>query len=63
MVSENDDSTGADELQHRHLRGCILHGDSVRSQSEVTGTTNNVLIFGVIEMRIENLLRQSQRSV
>lgn len=62
-MNNNCDHTGADELQHRHLRGRVLHGDSIRSQTEIASATNDLLLVGIIEMRIEDLLGQSQRPI
>ena len=47
---------GADELQHGHLGGGVLHGHLVRPQSQVAGASLNILAGGVIQMGVEDLL-------
>lgn len=48
MLIESGDFTGADELQHRHLCGCVLHCDSVRTQSQIASPTHDILLIGII---------------
>ena len=50
----------ADELQHGHLGGGVLHGHAVRSEAEVAGASLYVLPGGVIEVGVEDLLGQGQ---
>lgn len=53
----------ADKLQHSHLSCCILHCHSVRTQTQVCTTPNNLLTFGVIQMPIDDLLWKCKRPV
>lgn len=46
----------ADELKHSHLSSSVLHGHTVRTQTQVGPTTVDLLIVGVIEMSVYNLL-------
>ena len=48
--------TTADELQHGHLRGGVLHGHSVGPQAEVAVPAVNVLAGGVVKVRVQDLL-------
>lgn len=56
-------STGANELQHSHLRGGILHSDAIGSQSQITRSAFDILSLWFVEMRVEHLLGQRQRSI
>lgn len=46
-----------------HLRGCILHGHSLRHKLEVglpaLDTTASESALGVVDMAVKNLLRKS----
>lgn len=46
----------ADELEHRHLGRSILHGHAVRMQSQVSSATVDILIVGVSQVAIHDLL-------
>merc|ERR1719232_30647 len=46
----------ADELQHGHLGCGILHGHSVWSQAEIAGSSFNVLVCRIVQVRVEDLL-------
>lgn len=46
----------ADELEHRHLGGGILHGHAVGTQSQVSAAAVNLLVVGVIEVAVHDLL-------
>lgn len=45
----------ADELQHGHLGGGVLHGDSVWPQTQVCAAPVDLLPMGVIQMTVHNL--------
>ena len=51
----------ADELQHRHLGSGVLHRHSVGSEPQVAGASLNVLLGRVVQVRVQDLLRQSHR--
>ena len=53
----------ADELQHGHLGGGVLHGHTVGPQPQVRAPAVDVLVVGVIQVTIHNLLGQSKGSV
>ena len=57
VVSSN---TRADKLQHGHLSGRVLHSDAIWSQPEVAGSTDNFLLVGFIEVRVQNFLGECQ---
>lgn len=46
----------ADELEHRHLGRGILHGHTVGTQSQVSAAAVDLLIVGVIEVAVHDLL-------
>lgn len=46
----------ADELEHRHLSSSILHGHAVRTQAQVGAAAIDLLVVGVIEVTVHNLL-------
>lgn len=46
----------ADELEHRHLGRGVLHGHAVGTQPQVGAAAINVLVVGVIEVAVYNLL-------
>ena len=48
--------TTADELQHGHLRGGVLHCHSVGPQAEVAVPAVNVLAGGLVKVRVKDLL-------
>lgn len=50
----------ADELEHRHLCRSILHGHAVRMQTQVCAASVDILIVGVSEVTVHNLLRQGE---
>ena len=52
-----------DELQHSHLRRGILHRNAVRAEVQVRLTTLDVLLLGLVQMAVENLLAESQRTI
>lgn len=47
----------ADELEHCHLGRSILHGHTVRMQTQVSAAPVNILIVGVSKVTIHDLLR------
>ena len=53
----------ADELQHGHLGSGVLHGHAVRPQPQVSAPTVDILVVGVIQVTVHNLLGQSEGSV
>lgn len=53
----------ADELQHGHLGGGVLHGHAVGTQPQVSATAVDVLVVGVIEVAVHDLLRQGEWAV
>lgn len=55
--------TGRHELEDGHLGGGILAGSSVGSQLEVRLSSDNLLLMGLVEMAVENLLGVGQGSV
>lgn len=46
----------ADELEHRHLRRSVLHGHAVRMQTQVSSAAVDILIVGVCQVTIHDLL-------
>eukprot|EP00053_Salpingoeca_punica_P020385 m.211399 g.211399 ORF g.211399 m.211399 type:complete len:843 (+) comp18318_c0_seq1:197-2725(+) len=52
-----------DELQHSHLRGGVLHGHAVRAEAQVALAADNLLLGGLVDVAIENLLREGERAV
>lgn len=46
----------ADELQHGHLSRGVLHSYTVGTQTQVSATAVDVLVVGVIEVAVHNLL-------
>lgn len=55
--------TGGHELQNGHLGGGILAGGSIGSQLEVGLSSDNLLLVGLVEMAVENLLGVGQGSL
>lgn len=53
--------TTADELKHCHLSGSILHRHTVWTQAQIGAAAANLLPCWVIQVTIDNLLRQSER--
>ena len=53
----------ADELQHGHLGSGVLHGHTVGPQPQVSAPTVDILVVGVIQVTVHNLLGQSEGSV
>jgi hypothetical protein len=51
------------ELQERHLRRRVLHGDPVRMQAHVAATGLELLVLRVHEMTEEDLLRVGQGTI
>lgn len=51
------------ELQHGHLGRGILHGHPVWSQAQISATTVNLLPCWIIQVAVNDLLRQSERPV
>ena len=51
---------GSHELQQRHLRGGVLHGDTVGAEFGVRDTAGEVLVLRVGEVVDEDLLGQRQ---
>lgn len=46
----------ADELEHCHLGRSVLHGHAVRMQAQVSSATVDILIVGVSQVSIHDLL-------
>lgn len=46
----------ADELEHGHLRGGVLHGHAVGVQAKVSTSAIDLLVVGVIEVAVYDLL-------
>lgn len=53
----------ADELQHCHLSSGILHGHAIRPQAQVGLASLDLLLRGVIQVAIYNLLGQGEGTV
>mmetsp|Transcript_45480 Transcript_45480/g.75908 ORF Transcript_45480/g.75908 Transcript_45480/m.75908 type:complete len:411 (+) Transcript_45480:1238-2470(+) len=51
-----------DELENCHLGCCVLHRHSVWSQQQVALSPLDVLVHGVIQVGVQNLLSQRQRT-
>ena len=49
------------ELQQRHLRRRVLHRDPVRLQLQIALAGDQVLPMGIVEVSVEDLLRQVER--
>ena len=54
--------TSRHELENSHLSGSILASNTVRSELKVRNTTLNVLLMGLVEMSVKNLLGVGQGS-
>lgn len=61
--NSNSGHAGGDELEHRHLRGGVLHGDSVGSKVEVRLASSDISVGSVVQMTVDDLLGERQRSV
>ncbi len=46
----------ADELEHRHLGCSVLHGHAVGMQTEVSAAAVDLLVVGVFEVAVHDLL-------
>ena len=51
------------ELENGHLGGGILASNTVGAELEVAGTTLNILVVGVVQVRVEDLLGEGERAV
>ena len=54
---------GGDELEHGHLRGGVLHGDAVGPEAEVALAPHDVLVGGVVQVGVEDLLGEGEGAV
>ena len=54
--------TSRHELENSHLSGSILASNTVRSELKVRNTTLNVLLMGLVEMSVKDLLGVGQGS-
>jgi hypothetical protein len=54
-------AAGEHELEHRHLRGRVLHGDPVGLKLDVGGAARELLALGVGEVAEDHLLSERQR--
>lgn len=61
--SLNVGETSAHELEDSHLRSGILASDTIGAELEVGGSTLDVLSVRVVQMRVEDLLSESERAV
>ena len=52
--------TGGHELQERHLRGGVLHGDAVGAEVGVGLASLELLVLGIVEVVDEDLLGQRE---
>lgn len=55
--------SGRDELEDSHLGSGILHGNTIRTKTEIADTTLDFLAFRVVEMSVDDLFREGQRTV
>ena len=53
---------GGHELQQRHLRGGVLHGDAVGPQIGVGATPLDLLVLGVVEVVDQDLFGERERT-
>lgn len=51
----------ADELQHGHLSGGVLHGHAVGTQAQVGAAAIDLLAGWVVQVTVDDLLRQRER--
>lgn len=51
------------ELEDGHLGGGILASNTVGAELQVAGTTLDVLVVGVVQVRVEDLLGKGERTV
>lgn len=51
------------ELEDGHLGGGILAGNAIGAEAEVRGTALNVLLMGVVQVRVEDLLSVGKGAV
>lgn len=54
---------GGHELQNGHLGGGILASNTIGAQLEVRDTTLDVLAVGVVQVRVQDLLGESERAL
>ena len=52
----------AHELEERHLRRRVLHGDAVRPQQEVRLASRELLRSGLVEVAEDDLFRERERT-
>lgn len=51
------------ELEQRHLRRRVLHGHAVRTQVQVALAADDLLRRGLVQVSVDDLLGQRQRTV
>jgi len=54
---------GRHKLQDSHLSSSILASDAIRAKLKVARAALDVLAMGVVEMRVEDLLGESERAI
>lgn len=54
---------GRSPRSRAHLGSGVLHAHAVRAELEVALAALDVLVLGVVKMRVDDLLRQGQRAV
>jgi hypothetical protein len=59
----NAGKTSRHELQKSHLSSGVLASNTVRTKLEVRLSTNDFLVLSIIQMTIDDLLRQGERTV
>lgn len=61
--NSNSGHAGRDELEHGHLSSGVLHGDSVGSEVKVRLASSDISVGSVVQMTVDDLLGERQRSV
>jgi hypothetical protein len=61
--SRNRGHASRHELKNGHLGGGILASYTVGAELEVALATNNLLVVGIVQMGVENLLGEGERAV
>ena len=61
--SSDGGHAGGHELEDGHLSGGILASNTVGAKLQIAGAALNVLVVGVIQVGVENLLGESKRAV
>lgn len=55
--------SGGDKLKQSHLCSGILHSHTIGAKTQVRSTAHDVLVCGIVQMRVQHLLGESQWAV